>query len=40
MKKLFSLALAAVAMLASSAASVGCIVVLIDEPKTPKSLCD
>ena len=40
MKKIVSLALAAVAMVASTAASVGCIYVLIDEPNTPKALQD
>lgn len=40
MKKLFSLALAAVAMLASSAASIGCLIVIVDEPNAPKCLQD
>lgn len=40
MKKVFSLALAAVAMLASSAASVGCVIWMIDEPEAPRSLHD
>ena len=39
MKKL-SKVLAAVAMLATSAASLGCIWFLVDEPKAPKSICD
>lgn len=40
MKKVFSLALAAVAMLASSAASLGCLIILIDEPEAPSCLQD
>ncbi len=36
MKKLFSVALAAVALLASTAASVGCMWLFIDEPEAPK----
>lgn len=40
MKKIVSLALAAVAMVASTAASVGCLVILVDEPNAPKSLQD
>lgn len=40
MKKLFASALAAVAILASSAASMGCIWFLTDEPVAPKSMID
>ena len=40
MKKIVSLVLAAVAMVASSAASVGCVFILVDEPNTPKALND
>lgn len=36
MKKLFSVALAAVALLASTAASVGCMWLFVDEPEAPK----
>ena len=38
MKKLLSVALAAVALVASTAASVGCMWFLIDEPKAPKNM--
>lgn len=37
MKKLFSVALAAIAVLASTAASTGCSFFFIDEPVAPKS---
>lgn len=37
MKKVFYMALAAVAFLASNAASMGCTWLLIDEPKAPKN---
>lgn len=37
MKKVMSLALAAIALVASTAASVGCTWFFIDEPKAPKS---
>lgn len=37
MKKLFSVALAAIALIASTAASTGCTWLLMDEPKAPKS---
>ncbi len=40
MKKMLSLALAAAAMVASSAASLGCLIIMIDEPVAPKSLQD
>ena len=40
MKKMLSLALAAAAMVASSAASLGCIIIFIDEPNAPKSFQD
>ena len=36
MKKVLSFALAAVALLASTAASTGCTWMFIDEPKAPK----
>ena len=36
MKKLFSVALAAVALLASTAASVWCMWLFVDEPEAPK----
>ena len=39
MKRL-SKVLAAVALLATSAASVGCVWYVIDEPTAPKALCD
>ena len=38
MKKIMSIALAAVALIASTAASVGCMWVLIDEPKALKNM--
>ena len=40
MKKLFSLALAAVAVVVSNAASIGCIIAMMDEPTAPKSMMD
>lgn len=40
MKKLFASILAAVAILASSAASMGCMWLLADEPTAPKSMID
>lgn len=40
MKKLFASVLAAVAILASSAASVGSILLWADEPTAPKSMLD
>lgn len=36
MKKIFSVALASVAMLASTAACVGCTWLFVDEPQAPK----
>ena len=36
MKKLLSFALAAIALVASTAASTGCAWLFIDEPKAPK----
>lgn len=38
MKKLLSIGLAAIALLASAAASVGCMWILIDEPKALKNM--
>lgn len=38
MKKIMSVALAAVALVASTAASVGCMWFLIDEPKALKNM--
>ncbi len=38
MKKLLSIGLAAIALLASTAASVGCMWILIDEPKALKKM--
>lgn len=38
MKKLLSCALAAIALVASTAASVGCMWVIIDEPKALKNM--
>ena len=38
MKKIMSVALAAVALLASTAASVGCTWLLVDEPKALKNM--
>ena len=38
MKKLMSFALAAIALVASTAASVGCVWVLADEPKALKNM--
>ena len=38
MKKFLSFALAAVALIASTAASVGCTWVLVDEPKALKNM--
>lgn len=40
MKKKVASLLTAIAVLASGAASLGCIVLLVDEPNTPKSLID
>ncbi|MEG1494771.1 MAG: cyclic lactone autoinducer peptide [Bacilli bacterium] len=40
MKKFLSLAIAAVAMLASSAASTGCMFIFLDEPTGVKSFND
>lgn len=40
MKKKLGYLLAAVAMLASGAASMGCVFVLADEPKAPKAIID
>lgn len=40
MKKLFAYLLAAVAMLATGAASTGCLWILVDEPEAMESLCD
>lgn len=38
MKKLLSIGLAGIALLASTAASVGCMWILIDEPKALKNM--
>jgi len=38
MKKILSFALAAVALIASTAASVGCTWILLDEPKALKNM--
>lgn len=38
MKKIMSVALAAVALIASTAASVGCTWFLVDEPKAPRNM--
>lgn len=40
MKKYFAYVLAAVAMLATGSASMGCFWILMDEPKAIDSLCD
>ena len=40
MKKTIARALAAVGVLFAGAASMGCIFILADEPKAPKSLVD
>lgn len=40
MKKKLAYLLAAVAMMATGAASTGCLWILVDEPKAIKSLCD
>ena len=40
MKKKLGYLLTAVALLASGAASMGCMIILIDEPVAPKSLID
>lgn len=40
MKKKLSYLLTAIAMLASGAASMGCIVIVVDEPVAPKSIID
>ncbi len=40
MKKVFAYLLAAVAMLATGSASMGCIWVLFDEPKALDNMCD
>lgn len=40
MKKYFAYILAAVAMLATSSSSMGCVWVLYDEPKSIDALCD
>lgn len=40
MKKLFAYLLAAVAMLATGAASTGCLWFMVDEPEAMDSLCD
>lgn len=40
MKKVLGYLLTAVAVLASGAASVGCMIWLVDEPVAPKSMID
>lgn len=40
MKKKLSYLLTAIAMLASGAASMGCIAIVVDEPVAPKSIID
>lgn len=40
MKKTIARVIAAVALLASTAASMGCIILLADEPVAPKSMID
>ncbi len=40
MKKKIASLLTAIAVLASGAASIGCMILLIDEPVAPKSLID
>lgn len=40
MKKKVASLLTAIAVLASGAASMGCVVILVDEPTAPKSLLD
>lgn len=40
MKKKLSYLLTAIAMLASGAASMGCIIISMDEPVAPKSFID
>ncbi len=38
MKKLLSMALAAIGVVAAGAASAACVVIVIDEPTMPKSM--
>ena len=40
MKKVCAYLIAAIAMMATGAASMGCIWILMDEPKAISSLCD
>lgn len=40
MKKVFAYLLAAIAMMATSSASMGCTWILMDEPEAIDSLCD
>ncbi len=40
MKSKFAYLLTAIAMMATGAASLGCIWIVVDEPKAMKSLCD
>lgn len=40
MKKKLSYLLTAVALLASGAASMGCMMILVDEPTAPKAIID
>ena len=40
MKKLLSEVLAGIAIVASNAASLGCMWILLDEPEAPKSMMD
>lgn len=40
MKKVFAYLLAAIAMMATGAASTGCLWIMVDEPEAIDSLCD
>ncbi len=40
MKKRFAFIIAAIAMMATGAASMGCLWIMIDEPKAMRALCD
>ncbi len=40
MKKLFAMAIAAVGTLAAGAASMGCLLMILDEPEAPKSIIE
>ena len=40
MKKIFAMLLAGVGVLAAGAASIGCVLLVIDEPEMPKSMLE